>query len=205
MYLPEAARFSTLLKLPEGDNIGKAINDAMKAIEEENEDLKGVLPRTYNRLDNATLFELLKTHGFDPDGYRRRRFRQDLRVFPRRIRHDRRPKGRRVFHPDLHRQADRRGDRAVPRAHFDPACGSGGMFVQSARFVANHKRNPSAEISVYGQEKTSETVRLCKMNLAVHGLSGDIREGNTYYEDMHDSAGHVRFRDGESAIQRGSG
>jgi type I restriction enzyme M protein len=60
LYLPEAARFSTLLKLPEGENIGKEINDAMKAIEDDNEDLKGALPRTYNHLDNATLFELLK-------------------------------------------------------------------------------------------------------------------------------------------------
>jgi type I restriction enzyme M protein len=76
---------------------------------------------------------------------------------------------------------------------FDPACGSGGMFVQSARFVGNHKKNPNAEISVYGQEKTAETVRLCKMNLAVHGLSGDIREGNSYYEDIHKSVGKFDF------------
>ncbi len=76
---------------------------------------------------------------------------------------------------------------------FDPACGSGGMFVQSARFVENHKKNPNAEISVYGQEKTAETVRLCKMNLAVYGLSGDIREGNSYYEDIHKSVGKFDF------------
>jgi len=68
---------------------------------------------------------------------------------------------------------------------FDPANGSGGMFVQSANFVARHKKNPSAEISVLGQEKVAETVRLCKMNLAVHGLAGDIRQGNSYYEDIH--------------------
>jgi len=76
---------------------------------------------------------------------------------------------------------------------LDPACGSGGMFVQSARFVENHKRNPSTEIMVYGQEKIAETVRLCKMNLAVHGLSGDIRQGNTYYEDLHNSVGKFDF------------
>jgi type I restriction enzyme M protein len=70
---------------------------------------------------------------------------------------------------------------------FDPACGSGGMFVQSARFVEEHKSNPDAEISIYGQERVAETVRLAKMNLAVHGLGGDIREGNTYYEDLHKS------------------
>ena len=59
---------------------------------------------------------------------------------------------------------------------LDPACGSGGMFVQSARFVEEHKKNPSDELSLYGQERVTGTVNLCKMNLAVHGLSGDIRE-----------------------------
>ena len=76
---------------------------------------------------------------------------------------------------------------------LDPACGSGGMFVQSAKFVERHRANPNAELSIYGQEKTTETVRLCKMNLAVHGLSGDIREGNTYYEDIHRSVGRFNF------------
>jgi type I restriction enzyme M protein len=67
------------------------------------------------------------------------------------------------------------------------------MFVQSARFVENRRKNPNAEIMVYGQEKIAETVRLCKMNLAVHGLSGDIRQGNTYYEDLHSSVGKFDF------------
>ena len=69
---------------------------------------------------------------------------------------------------------------------LDPACGSGGMFVQSARFTQEHREKPTEVLSVYGQERVEETVRLCKMNLAVHGLAGDIREGNTYYEDLHD-------------------
>ena len=76
---------------------------------------------------------------------------------------------------------------------YDPACGSGGMFVQSAHFIERHRRDPSRELSIYGQEKTGDTVRLAKMNLAVHGLSGDIREGNTYYEDPHDSVGRFDF------------
>jgi type I restriction enzyme M protein len=67
------------------------------------------------------------------------------------------------------------------------------MFVQSARFVENHKKDPNAEITIYGQEKTSETVHLCKMNLAVHRLAGDIRIGNTYYEDLHNSVGKFDF------------
>jgi len=76
---------------------------------------------------------------------------------------------------------------------LDPACGSGGMFVQSARFVHNHKMNPNAEISVYGQERVAATVRLCRMNLAVHGLSGDIRQANSYYENLHNCQGRFDF------------
>jgi len=76
---------------------------------------------------------------------------------------------------------------------LDPACGSGGMFVQSARFVANHKNGEGQALSVYGQERVDETVRLCKMNLAVHGLGGDIRQSNTYYEDLHASPGKFDF------------
>ena len=67
------------------------------------------------------------------------------------------------------------------------------MFVQSANFVAEHKQNPGSEISIYGEERVAETVRLCKMNLAVHGLSGDIKQGNSYYEDIHESLGKFDF------------
>ena len=67
------------------------------------------------------------------------------------------------------------------------------MFVHSAHFVERHSHSPGDELSIYGQEKTGETVRLAKMNLAVHGLSGEIREGNSYYEDPHDSVGRFDF------------
>jgi type I restriction enzyme M protein len=67
------------------------------------------------------------------------------------------------------------------------------MFVQSAKFIERRKKKASSEISVFGEEKTSETIRLCKMNLAVHGLSGDIKQGNTYYEDIHGSLGKFDF------------
>ncbi len=76
---------------------------------------------------------------------------------------------------------------------FDPACGSGGMFVHSAQFVERHRRSPGEELSIYGQEKTGDTVKLAKMNLAVHGLSGEIREGNSYYEDPFESLGRFDF------------
>src|SRR6266705_4870381 len=76
---------------------------------------------------------------------------------------------------------------------FDPACGSGGMFVHSAEFVRRHNKSPSKEISIYGVEKMSDTLRLCRMNLAVHGLSGDIREAISYYEDPHKLVGRFDF------------
>jgi type I restriction enzyme M protein len=72
---------------------------------------------------------------------------------------------------------------------LDPACGSGGMFVQSARFVDEHRNGKTGRLSIYGQERVDETVRLCKMNLAVHGLEGQISQSNTYYEDPFKSAG----------------
>ncbi len=76
---------------------------------------------------------------------------------------------------------------------LDPACGSGGMFVQSARFVLEHKKNPSSELSIHGQEKVAETTKLCRMNLAVHGLEGDIREAISYYDDPHNATGRFDF------------
>jgi type I restriction enzyme M protein len=79
---------------------------------------------------------------------------------------------------------------------LDPACGSGGMFVQSARFVAEHKKNPASELSIFGVEKTDETGRLARMNLSVHGLEGDIRHGgdvNSYYDDPHKAVGAFDF------------
>jgi len=76
---------------------------------------------------------------------------------------------------------------------FDPACGSGGMFVQCAKFVSRHNDSPTEELSVFGQEQKEVTVPLAKMNLALHGLSGDIRLGNTYYEDLHKSVGKFDY------------
>src|SRR3546814_9173724 len=70
------------------------------------------------------------------------------------------------------------------------------MFVQSARFVAEHQKNPAAELAICGVEKTDDTGRLCRLNLAVHGLEGDIRHGghvNSYYDDPHDATGQFDF------------
>ncbi len=193
MYLPESARFSALLDLPEGANIGQAINDAMRAIEAENEDLRDVLPKSYNRLDNDVLVTLLRNFSRIPVDIEGDTFGKIYEYFLGKFAMAEGQKGGEFFTPTSLVKLIVEIIEPYYGRIYDPACGSGGMFVQSAQFVENHKRNPNADISVYGQEKTAETVRLCRMNLAVHGLSGDIRQGNTYYEDLHNSVGKFDF------------
>ena len=193
MYLPEEARFSKLPRLPEGENIGKAISDAMKAIEAENEELKDVLPKTYNRLENSTLIELLKLMASVPMDIEGDAFGKIYEYFLGNFAMSEGQKGGEFFTPTSIVKLIVEIIEPFHGRILDPACGSGGMFVQSARFVENHKRSPVAEIMAYGQEKIAETVRLCKMNLAVHGLSGDIRQANTYYEDLHNAVGKFDF------------
>ncbi len=173
LYLPETARYSSLLMLPEGTDMGKTVNDAMKAIEVENEDLRDVLPKTYNRLDNDTLIALLKSFSAIPMDIEGDAFGKIYEYFLGKFAMSEGQKGGEFFTPTSLVKLIVEIIEPFHGYILDPACGSGGMFVQSARFVENHRRNPSAEISIYGQEKTAETVRLCKMNLAVHGLSGD--------------------------------
>ena len=193
LYLPESVRFGNLLKLPEGENIGQAINDAMRAIEAENPDLKDVLPKTYNRLENATLVELLKLMGSIPMDIEGDAFGKIYEYFLGKFAMTEGQKGGEFYTPTSIVKLIVEIIEPFHGRIFDPACGSGGMFVQSARFVQEHKKNAAAEISVYGQERVAETVRLGKMNLAVHGLAGDIRQGNTYYEDLHNCLGKFDY------------
>ncbi|RPI74982.1 MAG: SAM-dependent DNA methyltransferase [Desulfobacteraceae bacterium] len=193
LYLPEVSRFSKLIQLPEGANIGAALNSAMRAIETENPDLKDVLPKTYNRFENTLLKELLKTMNSVPMDIEGDAFGKIYEYFLGHFAMSEGQKGGEFFTPTAIVQLIVGIIEPFHGRIFDPACGSGGMFVQSARFVAEHKKNPGAEISIFGQERVAETVRLNKMNLAVHGLSGDIREGNAYYEDLHHSTGKFDF------------
>jgi|SRR5450755_311661 type I restriction enzyme M protein len=193
MYLPENARFSYLLNQPEGEDIGHAINEAMKAIEFENEDLRGVLPKSYTRLDNDILVTLLKTFASIPIDIEGDAFGKIYEYFLGKFAMAEGQRGGEFFTPTV---LVRLIVEIIEPFHgriFDPACGSGGMFVQSARFVRNHQHNPTKEVSIYGQEKTLETVRLCRMNLAVNGLSGDIKQANTYYENVHNCLGRFDF------------
>lgn len=193
MFLPEEARYSYLLNLPEGRDMGKAVNDAMKGIEDENEELKGVLPRTYTRFENDVLVALLKVFSSIQMDIEGDVFGKIYEYFLGKFAASEGKKGGEFFTPTSIVKLIVDVIEPFHGRIYDPACGSGGMFVQSAKFVERHKKRPSSEIMVYGEEKTDETIRLCKMNLAVHGLSGDIKQGNTYYEDIHKSVGRFDF------------
>lgn len=199
MYIPEEARWKTLMNLSEDANIGKEINDAMRAIEHENDDLKDVIPKTYNRLENSVLFNLLKNFNLVSMDIEGDAFGKIYEYFLGKFAMQEGRGGGEFYTPTSIVKLIVEIIEPYHGRIYDPACGSGGMFVQSGNFVQHHKANaqnhimPMENISIYGQEKTAETVRLCKMNLAVHGLSGDIRQANSYYEDLHNCVGKFDF------------
>ena len=193
LFLPEDSRFETLLNLSEEADIGKAINQAMGGIEVYNSDLQGVLPRDYSRIPDHILAELLRLLRTLPEAIEGDGFGLIYEYFLGKFAFAEGQKGGEFFTPT---SIVRLIVEILEPFHgkiYDPACGSGGMFVQSAHFVERHRHDPGEELSIYGQEKTGDTVKLAKMNLAVHGLGGDIREGNTYYEDLHGSVGKFDF------------
>ena len=193
MYVPEGALFSNLLKLPEDTDLGKAVNEAMKALEAENEAIKDALPKTYGRFNNDILSSLLKNFANIRFDFGSDVFGRIYEYFLTQFARAEGQGGGEFFTPST---LVRLITEIIEPYHgkvFDPACGSGGMFVQSAAFVEEHQRSASDELSCFGQEKTADTVRLSKMNLAVHGLQGDIRESNSYYEDIHQCAGQFDF------------
>lgn len=193
LYVPEEARFGRLLEMPEGEDVGAAVNEAMKAIERENTELKDVLPKTYAKFEKATLKSLLKIFGGIPKEASGDVFGRVYEYFLGKFAPKTLQKGGEYFTPE---SVVKLIVEIVEPFHgriLDPACGSGGMFIQSARFVAEHRKNPSEEISIHGVEKIGQTLRLAKMSLAVHGLSGELREANSYYEDPFDCVGKFDF------------
>ena len=197
LYLTPKARFDYLLHLPEGSNAGKAVNAAMRDIEKHNPQLAGVLPKTYNLFTGTLLKELLKKVSEIP-GHASTTTPSAASTNTSSASSPA-PRARRAASSTRPASIVRLLAEVIEPFHgriLDPACGSGGMFVQSARFVAEHQKNPAAELSIYGVEKTDETGRLCRLNLAVHGLEGDIRHGgnvNSYYDDPHNATGQFDF------------
>jgi type I restriction enzyme M protein len=193
LYLPEQSRFANLLQLKEGDNLGKAINDAMAAIEEENPALNGVLPRTYQSLTNDTLVSLLRSVNAMLGRTEGDAFGKVYEYFLGKFAIAEGAKGGEYFTPTSIVRLIVEIIEPFNGKILDPACGSGGMFVQSARFVDEHRNGKNARLSIYGQERVDETVRLCKMNLAVHGLEGQVSQSNTYYENPFKAVGQFDY------------
>ncbi len=193
LYLEPAARFDHLLKLPEGAAVGEAVNAAMRAIERDNPQLAGVLPKTYEIFTSMLLKELLKRVSEIPAALDYDAFGRIYEYFLGEFARAEGQNGGEFYTPS---SIVRLLVEVIEPFHgriLDPACGSEGVFVQSARFVAEHKENPASELSIHGQEKSTDTTKLCRMNLAIHGLEGDIRQANTYYEDPHNATGAFDF------------
>ena len=194
LMLPDGARYDDLLKLPKGSNLGSAIVDAMNAIERDFEPLKGQLPKDYDKFGNDLLeallrifdSELLRTAGGDVFG---RIYEYFLMKFAMQGAQD----NGEFFTPPSIVQTIVNVIEPDHGIVFDPACGSAGMFVQTSHFIERLGADPGYKVSFFGQEKTGTTIRLAKMNLAVHGLEGDIREANTFYEDVHTLYGKCDF------------
>jgi type I restriction enzyme M protein len=199
-YLPDHARYDHLLRLPDKEDIAKAIKKAMEAIEQYKPELDGVLPKDeyfqLTRIDNAIPKQLLKNFADIPLTAGGDMFGQIYEYFLGKFAMAEGQGGGEFFTP-----------RSVVRLMveiiephkgtvYDPACGSGGMFVQSASFIERHRnelKHGDGDIFVYGQEKTLATVKLARMNLAVNGLRGEVKQANTYYEDPFESFGKFDY------------
>ena len=196
IFLRPEAQFDSLVSLSDSDDRAQAIIAAMESIEADYDSLRGVLPKNeYQELDNAVLGQLLRT--LNPDALKRvsgdvfgRIYEYFLTQFADQKAHD----GGEFFTPvslvSLIAHV-LNPDRGIV---LDPACGSGGMFVQSARVVEEqHRQAPAERLTFYGLEKNATTIRLAKMNLAVHGLEGAIQKAVTYYEDPHELLGRADY------------
>jgi|AntRauTorckE5430_2_1112549.scaffolds.fasta_scaffold03327_4 type I restriction enzyme M protein len=189
ILLPEKAKYDYLADLPEDEDIAKAINEAMKNIEEEYPDLLDVLPKAYQEFEDRLLRNLVRL--FNKDAVKKAKGDVFGRIYE-------------FFLMKFSMQgagAQEGGEFFTPPSlvnlivNFiqpnhgiihDPACGSGGMFVQSAHFIKTHEnRNVNEAITVYGTEYKSNTTRLAKMNLAIHGIEGKIINDNSFYSDPH--------------------
>jgi len=196
LFLPPEARFEGLLQLPESADIGGKVNSAMRAIEQHNKQIAGVLPKTFNLFTTQLLKELLKKVSQIPASLDFDAFGRIYEYFLAEFAMTEGQGGGEFYTPASIVQLLVQIIEPYHGRILDPACGSGGMFVQSARFVAEHHKNPAAELAICGVEKTDETGRLARLNLAVHGLEGDIRHGgnvNSYYDDPHAATGQFDF------------
>ena len=195
IFLRPEAQFDYLVSLPDRADRAKKIICAMDGIEKDYETLRGALPKTeYQELDNDILGQILRT--FNDPALKRadgdifgRIYEYFLTRFADQKAHD----GGEFFTPVSLVQMICNIIEPDHGSVLDPACGSGGMFVQSAHFIECFNENPTERATFYGMEKNPTTIRLANMNLAVHGLEGNIQKAITYYEDPHELLGKCDF------------
>lgn len=198
MFLPEEARYDFLLNLPESEkNLGKRVDDAMAAIENQNPQLAGVLPRNYTDLGNDLLAETLRIFNnpaLDEEGddIIGRIYEYFLDKFAPAVASD----DGVFFTPKSLVRMIMNVIEPKQGIMLDPACGSGGMFVSASDYVREQGGNPIDLMTYYGQEKVEYNAKLCLMNMAVHGMNGRVLSGdeaNTFYHDAHSLDGKCDY------------
>jgi type I restriction enzyme M protein len=197
LMLPEAARYDALLKTPKDGSLGAALTAAMEAVEAGFPPLAGQLPKDYERFEGDLLERMLRM--FDSEGLRTasgdvfgRIYEYFLAEFSKQGAHD----NGEFFTPPSIVQTIVNVIEPDHGVVLDPACGSGGMFVQSSHFIEDAGQETMKRVTFYGHEKNETTAKLAQINLAVHGLQGTIRSGNeaiTYYKDPHELVGKCDF------------
>ena len=196
MYLQEKSQFDYLVNLPESEDIAEAVNNAMKLIEEDYQDLRGILPKNYQDFDADLLRSLIRV--FNKDAVKNisgdvfgRIYEFFLMKFS--MSGAGAQEGGEFFTPPSLVQLIVNFIEPDHGIINDPACGSGGMFVQTGFFVKSKNKQVNEAIKVYGTELKSNNVHLAKMNLAIHGIEGKIAEDNTFYSDPHNLIGKCDF------------
>ena len=197
MMLPEAARYDVILDRKKDGKLGEALTAAMDAVEKHSPPLKGQLPKDYERFEDEVLESMMRK--FDTEALRRasgdvfgRIYEYFLAEFSKQGAHD----GGEFFTPPSIVQTIVNVIEPDHGIVFDPACGSGGMFVQSSHFIEDAGQDTMKRVTFYGHEKNETTAKLAQINLAVHGLEGKIQAGNeaiTYYKDPHELVGKCDF------------
>ncbi len=186
-FVPKEARWGYIKDKAKMPIIGKIIDDSMSLIEKENKELKNVLPKTYARpdLDKTKLGELIDLFSFDLGSKEAKE--KDLlgRVYEYFLKKFGSTEGEFYTPPSIVKLLVNMIEPYKGRV-YDPCCGSGGMFVQSADFVKQHQGKIN-DLSIFGQEFTATTWRLAKMNLAIRGIDGNLgeRDADTFTNDQH--------------------
>ena len=194
-YLPDEARYDYLLNLPEQADTAQKIKAAMEAVEQYKPELEGILPKDeyvpLTRTNTSIPAELLKSFSNIPGDAGGDVFGKIYEYFLGKFALSEGQKGGEFFTPTSVVRLMVEIIEPHKGTVHDPACGSGGMFVQSQHFVQRYRQelerlgetHDADQLYVYGQEKTLDTVKLAKMNLAVNGLRGEIKQANSYAED----------------------